>query len=161
MQGRFRANIKVLTEHDVNYSVVGGVGAVIQGCPITTFDLDIVHLRSDDNVRRLLGALDELGAVYRFQSERRLRPTIEALAGTGHHLLQTAHGPLDVSGEIGSGHGYDELIGQSESFLVGESLTVNVLNLDWLIRTKEEAGAPKDIAVLELLREVRRQRGPG
>lgn len=66
---------------------------------------------------------------------------------------------LDVLGEIGSGHGGDEFISHSETFLVDESRRVNVLSLDWLIRTKEETGAPKDLAVIDLLREVRRQRG--
>lgn len=63
----------------------------------------------------------------------------------------------DVLGEIGAGHGYGELVRHSETFLVDDSLMINVLSLDWLIRTKEEAGAAKDLAVLDLLREVRRQ----
>ncbi len=159
MQRRFLANLKVLKSHNVRFIVAGGVGAVMQGCPVTTFDLDIVHERGEDNVCNLLAALAEIDAVYRFQPERRLRPSAEALAGSGHHLLQTVNGMLDVLGEIGAGHGYDELISHSEPFLVDESLSINVLSLDWLIRTKEEVGSPKDLAVLDLLREVRRQRG--
>ena len=41
--------------------VVGGVGGV-QGPPIATFDLDVVHSRHPANVERLLAALDILSA---------------------------------------------------------------------------------------------------
>lgn len=161
MQESFLKILRTLANHDVKFIVVGGIGAVLQGCPIFTYDLDIVHERSSDNVARLDSALRQAGAVYRFPASRGLTPTTAALAGSGHHLLHTAFGPLDVLGEIGAGHGYDELFKHSETFLVDESLRVNVLSLDWLIRTKEETGAPKDLAVLDLLREVRRQRGEG
>ena len=47
----------VLLEHQVELIVVGGVAAVLQGVPVTTVDLDVVHLRSVANVERLLQAL--------------------------------------------------------------------------------------------------------
>ena len=156
MHGRLLANLKTLAAHEVKFIVVGGVGAVIQGCPVMTFDLDIVHERSQSNLRRLALALGELDAIYRSQPERRLRPSLEALAGPGHHLLLTVHGPMDVLGEIGNGHGYGQLIKVSEPIEIGDGLTSAVLSLDWLIRTKEEVGAPKDLAVLEILRETLR-----
>ena len=53
----------VLARHQVDFIVVGGVAAVIQGAPVNTFDLDVVHARTPDNIERLLGALRELDAV--------------------------------------------------------------------------------------------------
>ena len=38
--------LKTLIWHEVEFIVVGGVGAVLQGAPLSTFDLDIVHLRA-------------------------------------------------------------------------------------------------------------------
>ncbi len=156
MHGRLIANLKTLAAHEVKFIVVGGVGAVIQGCPVMTFDLDIVHERSPENVERLHRALSDVDATYRIQPDRRLRPTPVALAGPGHHLLLTIHGPLDVLGEIGAAHDYGELIEVSEVVIIDDSLTVDVLSLDWLIRTKEEVGGPKDLAVLDVLRETLR-----
>jgi hypothetical protein len=37
------AVLRTLSEHRVDFIVVGGVGAVLQGAPIMTFDLDVVH----------------------------------------------------------------------------------------------------------------------
>jgi len=45
--------------------VVGGVAAVLQGAPIATFDLDLVHRRSEENVARLQDALTAPGHVSR------------------------------------------------------------------------------------------------
>jgi hypothetical protein len=49
----------------VDFIVVGGVGAVLQGAPISTFDLDRVHPRTRKNVDRLMVALELLDARYR------------------------------------------------------------------------------------------------
>jgi len=40
MNPSFREILEVLNKHEVEYIVVGGVAAVIQGAPITTFDLN-------------------------------------------------------------------------------------------------------------------------
>ncbi|WP_437646974.1 hypothetical protein [Sorangium sp. So ce362] len=46
----------VLARHRVDFIVVGGVAAVIHGAPVNTFDMDVVHARTPDNIERLLGA---------------------------------------------------------------------------------------------------------
>lgn len=56
------------------YRVVGGIGAILNGVPIITLDLDIVHSREPENVQRLLRAMEKLDAHYREQPERRLLP---------------------------------------------------------------------------------------
>ena len=48
------ALLKGLKEADVEFVLVGGVAAVAQGAPVTTFDLDIVHRRTDVNVKKLM-----------------------------------------------------------------------------------------------------------
>ena len=118
MHGRLIANLKALADQRVDFIVVGGVGAAIHGCPVTTFDLDIVHERSTANIVRLQEALESVDAVYRMQPSRRLRPSADALAGPGHHLLLTRNGPLDVLGEIGLGHDYVELEAFSEQVVL-------------------------------------------
>ena len=69
----FLAVLHALHEHGIEFIAVGGVAAVLEGAPISTFDLDLVHSRTTDNVQRLLKALTSLDAYYRFQPERRLR----------------------------------------------------------------------------------------
>jgi tRNA A37 N6-isopentenylltransferase MiaA len=50
-----------LTQAGVAFIVVGGSGALMQGVPMVTFDLDIVPSRDAANVERLawLATLDE------------------------------------------------------------------------------------------------------
>ena len=152
---RFKDALEVFARHDVELIVVGGVAAVIGGAPIATFDLDVVHARGAANLERLRAALDELEARYRDPAGRLLRPETAALAGPGHHLLLTRCGPVDVLGAIGCGRSYEDLLPDAIAVDLG-GLTVRVLRLAALIRTKEEAGRDKDRAVLELLRAALR-----
>ena len=57
--------IQILVTHDVEFIVVGGMAAVLQGAPVHTIDLDIVYALSESNIARLELALTELGAVFR------------------------------------------------------------------------------------------------
>ena len=66
--------LRVLIAHEVDFIVVGGVSAVLQGAPITTFDLDLVHSRESENIERLLRALELLEAIYRTHPHRRIKP---------------------------------------------------------------------------------------
>jgi hypothetical protein len=155
---KFKEALEVLARHHVDFVVVGGVAAVLEGAPISTFDLDIVHDRASENVARLLSALADLDARYRDLTGRVLRPEARGIEGEGHHLLLTRCGPLDVLGRIGHGYGYQDLIAESTLRGIGE-ITIHVLGLEALIRTKLEAGRDKDRAVLAILRRTLEERG--
>jgi predicted nucleotidyltransferase len=154
----FAAILHVLVARKVEFVVVGGVGAVLQGAPITTFDLDIVHSTEPANVERLLAVLESLDACYRMQPERKNKPQASHLAAPGHQLLMTRHGPLDLLGAIGHGHLYSELIQKAIAVQIAEGVTVPVLELSTLIAVKEETASEKDRAVLPILRQALRER---
>jgi hypothetical protein len=97
----FLAILQRLAEHEVDFIVVGGVGAVLHGAPIATFDLDVVHSREARNVDRLLKALNLLGAHYREPAAQGIKPNSSHLSSLGHQLLMTCFGPLDLLGVIG------------------------------------------------------------
>ena len=100
-----------LSDANVEFIVVGGAAAVLQGAPITTNDLDIVHRRTPENVARLLELLLHLDATMRYDfADRGLRPTAEMLAGKGQLNLSTSLGPLDPLCELDAGQGYEELL---------------------------------------------------
>ncbi len=129
----FVAILRVLVEHHVDFIVAGGVGAVLQGAPIATFDLDIVHSTEPTNVERLLVALGSLGGDLR--------------------------DCLGLLGAIGHGHPYSELIQKAITVRIAEGVTVPVLELASLIAVKEETAGEKDQAVLPILRQTLRERG--
>jgi hypothetical protein len=149
----YSALLQTLVRHKVAFIVVGGVSAVLHGVPITTLDLDIVHSLESDNLRRLISAMHDLEACYRGRGDQRLLPSATTLASSGHHLLITRFGPLDVLGTIGTGRGYEDLQEHTVELQV-HNFTVHVLSLEKLIEIKEETGLDKDKAVLPVLRRT-------
>ena len=148
---RFAEILRLLATNEVEFIVVGMTAGILQGAPVTTLDLDVVHRRSPENVARLLRVLVGIDAVYR-HDPRKLRPQESHLIGPGHQLLTTTYGDLDCLGTIGEGFGYEELIEQTVTMSLSGGLTVRVLSLPALIEAKERAGRPKDVAVLPVLR---------
>lgn len=133
-----------LADAGVEAIVVGMAAAVIQGAPTMTWDLDIVHHRTLDNVQRLLSVLNDIDAVARGDS-RRLRPNASHLLGPGHILLETRFGDFDCLGAIDGGRSYEDLLEASvELELDGRQL--RVIGLDELLQIKKRAGRPKDLA---------------
>jgi predicted nucleotidyltransferase len=150
----FLTVLRTLADHGVDFIVVGGIAAVLRGAPINTFDLDVVHSTEPENVDRLLAALRDLDAFYRFQPERRMRPDASHLRSPGHQLLTTKFGPLDLLGAIGKGRSYAGLLPDSTEFDLGEEVRVRVLGLEAQIAVKEEIADEKDLAALPILRRV-------
>lgn len=142
--------LRTLATRDIEFVVVGGMAGVLQGAPVVTADLDIVHRRTAPNVARLLSVLRDVSAEFR-ADPRHLQPQEHHLAGPGHVLLQTRLGPLDALGEI-QGQGYEALEPFTDRLPIGGGLEVKVLRLDKLIALKAAAGRPKDLAALPTLR---------
>ena len=134
--------------------MVGGVAAVLRGVPLNTLDVDVVHSTAMDNIERLLAALDELEAYYRFQPERQLRPGASHLSSAGHQLLMTKFGAFDLLGQIGCDRSYHDLLAHSSEMELGGGVRFRVLDLETLVAIKEEVHAEKDVAVLPLMRRA-------
>lgn len=153
----FRRILEVLEQHGVEYVVVGGVAAVLQGAPVTTFDIDALVRVDPANVDRLAQVLVTLDARYR--EHRDLRPTPGDLAAGGHLLLTTDSGPLDLLGFIGGGKRYEDVVDSAQRISVGD-LTIRVLPIEGLIADKQALGRDKDLAVVRILEAIlNRQRG--
>lgn len=154
---RFFEILASLIEGNIAFIVVGGVAAVLEGAPVSTFDLDVVYSLEEENLVRLAGVLDDLDAVYVDPGGRRIRPSADRLRAGGHHLLRTCHGRLDVMGSINDGLAYPDLVPRSRIHSL-RGLEVLVLELETLIASKEAADRPKDRAVLDLLRHTLSER---
>ena len=86
---KFTATLRALHDGGVEFILVGGLAAAVNGAPVSTFDIDVVHSRDSANVARILSVLEALDAVFRIQPERRLRPNASHLASAGHLNLIT------------------------------------------------------------------------
>ena len=156
--GDFLTALHALHEGGVEFAVVGGLAAVLNGAPVNTFDLDIVPARDEANVARLLRVLDTLDAIYRMQPDRRLTPDASHLSSPGHHNLITNCGPLDVLGTIGRGLRYEDLLPNTIEMETGGGVRVRVLDLATIVALKEDLAGEKDLAVLPILRRTLEQK---
>ncbi len=157
---RFDEVLRVLTRNEVKFIVVGGVAAILQGSPLTTEDVDVVYLPSEENNTRLAKALGELEAYYFDPAGRHIEPDVSRLASMRMHLLKTSCGRLDVLRTVGEDLGYQDLVDKSRVFDVAE-FQVRALELATIIDTKEHADRPKDryqlLFLRQLLAEIQRQ----
>jgi hypothetical protein len=87
---RFADLLRVLDKHGVEYVLVDALAAILQGAPVSTFDIDIVHRRDSQNVARMMAALRSIHAYYWEHTTKRLVPDDGGLLLPGHHLLDTA-----------------------------------------------------------------------
>jgi hypothetical protein len=145
---------------EVEVVLVGGLAAVVQGAPVTTFDVDVVHRRTGENVDRLITFLTSIGARYRNHPGPPLPPKRSALLGPGHSLFMTDLGPLDALGAIEGGADYDQLLPESLPVPMG-GRTVHVLSLAKIVALKRASSDPKDKLRLPVLEAVLQRRGSG
>ncbi len=149
--------LDLLTQAGVEFAVVGGVALVLRGSTRVTIDLDLCYARTPANLERLAAAL----TAYR----PRLRGAPEDLPFLWDALtlrsglnftLTTDLGDLDLLGELPGVGGFEQVAAGSSTLEVG-GLSVLVLDLDALARSKRAAGRAKDLLDLAELAEIRKR----
>jgi hypothetical protein len=150
------AILEGLLKADIKFILVGGLAAVIQGAPVTTMDVDIVHNRSSENISKLIAFLKSIDATYRRPDGRVITPNEGNISGTGHFLFTTRFGPLDVLAFIEHGRTYEDLLEQTVE-IEFKGHIIRVLNLKALVELKRTSRDPKDKQRLIVLEETLRQ----
>jgi len=150
------AVLEGLIKADVNFILVGGLAAVVQGAPVTTMDVDIVHNRSTENIVKLLAFLKSIGAFHRRLDDRVIEPKERDISGEGHALFSTQLGPLDVLAVIEEGKTFEDLLEHTVDVKF-RGHTIKVLDLKMIIELKRASRDPKDKHRLPVLEETLRQ----
>jgi hypothetical protein len=150
------AIIEGLIKEEVKFILVGGLAAVIQGAPVTTMDVDIVHNRSSENISKLFAFLKSIDATYRRPDNKIIAPKEEDLSVMGHALFTTRIGPLDVLAFIEERKTYEDLIKHTIE-IEFRGHTIQVLDIKMLIELKRKSKDPKDKQRLAVLEETLRQ----
>jgi hypothetical protein len=136
-----------LVRAEVNFIVVGGVAVALNGFVRTTEDVDILIERSEDNVRRLLGALQSFGEGH----ARELGFDDFEEAEGAVRLIEDF--PLDMF-TVMRGQTYQDLINRSHHSTIGDA-NINFLGAEALIELKEPSDREKDqIDVAALRRQM-------
>lgn len=158
MKTNFPELLRILSQAEVDFIVVGGAAATALGSAMITYDLDIVYSRSPENIQRIVTALAPYQPYLR-GAPLGLPFDWSALTVKNglNFTLTTSLGAIDILGEIAGGGSYHDLlsdVGQIELY----GFNCLCLKLERLILTKRAAGRPKDlnaIAELEALLEER------
>lgn len=146
--------LEALEAHGVRYVVIGGVAAIAQGYPLTTNDLDVTPARGPENLERLAEALVDLGVRLRVARGGAVEFPLEPgfLAQAASWTLGTNEGVwFDLVFEPAGTSGYADLLDDAARLDLGEGLVAAVASLRDLIRMKQAAGRPKDLAQLPAL----------
>jgi hypothetical protein len=141
-----------LADAGVEFILVGGVAAVIQGVPLVTHDVDIVPRLTAENLDRMYAVLLSLHATLRGRPGPPLTPARHHL-GPGHLLLKSDQGWLDVLGTLHGSRGWDELAPRA-TMLEVEGRAIRVLDLATIREIKAELATPRDQAHILMIDAV-------
>jgi hypothetical protein len=155
--------LAALNHADVRYLVVGGLAVVAHGYVRFTKDLDLALEMGEGNLSRAVQAFEALG--YRplvpvpladLVSAEKRRSWVEEKNARAFHLFsdELPMARIDLLLEIP--FEFDDAFGRAHWDELSPELRVPFLGLDDLIRMKEAAGRPTDLAdahKLKLLRE--------
>ena len=144
--------LRVLTDHGVEFVVVGGLAVQAHGYVRLTQDLDIIVRPDLLNLTRLSEALVDLEAELRTGGTIRLGDPNQ-LRQAPHIPVLTRAGALDVihvEHIAGAPKSYDALREAAFVVTLGE-LEIAFAGLSDLIRMKRAAGRARDLADIEAL----------
>ncbi len=149
--------LRLLTQQQAEFVIVGGVAISAHGSSYLTYDLDVCYARTRENLQRLALALAPHHPRPRDFSEGLPFVWDEHTLRQGTNFkLSTDLGNLDLLSEVTGLGGYDQVRAASVAMSLFGMLC-QVLSLDALIVAKRAAGRTKDLLVLperKALREV-------
>ena len=152
---KLRELLARLAEHQVRFSVIGGVALIARGVQRSTEDLDIAYARDRENLARLVAALAPIHPRLRGAPAELPFVLDEASLRNGlNFTLDTDLGPLDLLGEVPGLGAYEHVDAASSELEIGGTQML-VLTLEGLERAKRAAGRPKDLVDLGYIRALR------
>lgn len=158
----FQGLLRSLVGGGVNFVVIGGVAGAVHGSAQATYDLDVVYSRDQQNVERLVKALDPIHPYLRGAPPGLpFRWDVETVRAGLNFTLTTDLGAFDALGEVTGGGRYEDLLPHTIEIDVF-GITCRCVTLRKLIQLKRAAGRPRDlnaIAELEALLEETEREG--
>ncbi len=146
------AVLRALHVREVEYVLIGGVAAILQGSPLPTYDIDIATAPGARNQTRLLAALADLDATALTEIEDAEQPPAEPRDVS----FYTPFGYLDVHRHAAGFTSYAELRRGSHAIRLEPDLTVQASSLRDIIRSRLAAGDERQLPALEAALELAR-----
>jgi hypothetical protein len=155
---RLKELLERLHAERVDFVIVGGVAALLNGSTLPTEDLDVCCEMSEANMQRLVAAIGSLNPVVR-GDPRKLKVPLDPklLTRVDTLIMRTPLGDLDLLSEVQPIGRYDAVL--AESFVTDvEGRPTRVLNIDALIAAKKAAGRTKDKMGVLFLESAKKRR---
>lgn len=153
----FTALIRLLSENEVEFIIVGGAAATAHGSARLTLDLDVVYNRSSGNVESMVNALRSVQPYLRGAPPGLpFEWSVETIRKGLNFTLTTTLGALDLLGEIVGGGNYEQLLPDTIRIEVA-GVQCLCLSLERLIDVKRAAGRPKDLETIAELERIRQE----
>ena len=150
-----------LSNHSVEFVIVGGYAAIVHGVTLVTLDVDICCRFSTENLLKLQTAVADLHPVHRLTPQRLpFELNRQNCEGLKNLYLSTDLGVVDCLGGILGVGDFDAVFLTSElvDFDFGPC---RVLSLDGLIQAKEAMGRPRDVEAVNQLKAIKASHSDG
>lgn len=152
--------LSTLSDHGVEFVVIGAFSLAAHSAARATKDLDIVPDSAAANLRRLMDALTDLEAepmaLDEFRADELLGLTLENLRLGGNWLLRTRYGRLDVMQYVEGVRGYEQLrAGAVHPQIAMLDRALPFAGLDDLIAMKTATGRDQDLIDIDMLQRSR------
>jgi len=141
--------LQALSEHGVDFVVIGGMAGLVHGSAYPTFDLDVAYSRDRANLERLVGALGELDVTLRgAPADLPFQLDVRTLENGANFTFDTPYGSFDVLADIAGMSTYENLRKEARVEAI-EGIEVRVASIDDLIAMKRAADRTKDKVMVE------------
>jgi hypothetical protein len=156
---RFKELLQRLSQHKIDFVLVGGLAAVTHGSAQATSDVDIVYNPDPQNIKKLVHAFQPLHVKLRGKDLPDDLPFVfdeVTFKNTKNFTLVCDLGWIDILRTIPGFDTYQKLLASSDLVAVFD-IQLNVLSLDGLIRNKKLCNRPKDQIAVAELEELKKQ----
>ena len=138
----FREFIELLGKNKVRYLVIGGYAVVYHGYVRSTNDIDIWIDIEKENILKTLKALDEFGFSSLKIKDTDFSPNQIIQLGYPPHRIDLITTPAGVEFQT---------CYECREQVVIDNTTINIIDLENLIRAKKASGRTRDLADVEEL----------
>jgi len=136
---------QALAEVELEAVLIGNAAAALQGAPLTTVDFDFFFRRTPRNVRKLKELAGRLGAV--------LWQPYYPISGLFRMTRDDDSLQLDFMSVIHGAKSFEGVRRRADWIEVGGAKLL-VASLADVVRSKEAASRPRDLAVLDILKKT-------
>ena len=137
--------IALCNKHAVKYLVIGGYAVSVHGYPRSTKDMDVCIEMSVENAEKMIAVIKDFG----FESVE----LSESDFLSKNFITQLGYEPLriDILNDL-DGVSFAEAWGNKKVVIISE-VEINFIGYNELLKVKEKAGRPQDIADISMLKK--------